>query len=116
MREYVLSDSPTPGLLGIRRSKDAEGEVVALNGELDLSSAPELEALMREIESSGPDRILVDLHELKFMDSSGLALLIRAQQMTRAGGHRLELRPGPNQVQRLFEMTGTLDRFTFVSE
>lgn len=88
---------------------------MALNGELDLSSGPELEALLRELESSGLGRILIDLHELNFMDSSGLALLIRAQQMTAAGGHRLELRPGPHQVQRLFEMTGTLDRFTFIS-
>jgi anti-sigma B factor antagonist len=114
VREPVLPDSPTPGLLGIAQTTDADGVMLVLNGELDLSSAPELEALLRELESSNPGRILIDLHELKFMDSSGLALLIRAQQMTTAAGCRLELRPGPNQVQRLFEMTGTLDRFTFV--
>lgn len=115
MRENVLSDSPAPGHLQIRRVDDADGTVVALHGELDLSSAPTLETLLRELDDTIPGRILIDLRELKFMDSSGLALMIRAQQMALAAGYRLELRPGPNQVQRLFEMTGTLDRFDFVS-
>ena len=89
--------------------------VIALNGELDLSSVPELESLLRELTSSDLGRILIDLGELTFMDSSGLALMIRTHQGALAGGHRLVLRPGSHQVQRLFEMTGTLDRFEFVS-
>lgn len=89
--------------------------MLALAGELDLSSVPELETQLEELPSTAIGRLLIDLRELQFMDSSGLALLIRTQQTVLASGRRLEIRPGPNQVQRLFEMTGTLDRFDFVS-
>jgi anti-anti-sigma factor len=47
------------------------------------------------------------------MDSSGLKLMIRAGQSAQANGHRLALRRGSPQVQRLFELTGVLDGFTF---
>ena len=47
------------------------------------------------------------------MDSTGLALMIKAQQSAEANGHRLAFRRGTSQVQRLFELSGVLERFTF---
>lgn len=40
------------------------------------------------------------------MDSTGLAVLIRAEQDAQENGHRLHLCPGSPQVQRVFELTG----------
>jgi anti-sigma B factor antagonist len=96
-----------------RRRSDAHGVVLALDGELDLASAPGLEQELREIEATGPDRILIDLRGLRFMDCTGLAVMLRAQQSAEANGHQLALRRGPNQVQRLFELTELLEHFTF---
>lgn len=102
-----------PGHLSIKREPDPHGIVLRLVGELDLASVRELDRQLRELEAASPGRLLIDLGGLDFMDSSGLALLIRAQQSANANGHRLTLRPGPAQVQRLFELTDAVDRFTF---
>jgi stage II sporulation protein AA (anti-sigma F factor antagonist) len=57
--------------------------------------------------------LLIDLSRLDFMDSTGLAVMIRAQRAAQANGHRLSLRHGPTHILRLFELTGLLDHFTF---
>lgn len=101
------------GLLQIRRIHDEHGTSLTLSGELDLSCAGKLERHLAEIEAEHPDRILIDLAGLEFMDSSGLAVMIRANQSAQANGHRLCLRPGSLQIQRLFELTGVAERFTF---
>jgi anti-anti-sigma factor len=103
----------TPGNLRIERKLDADGVVLVLAGELDLASSPALDRQLRELDGTNPGRLLIDLSRLDFMDSTGLAIMIGAQQSAQDNGHRLSLRPGPGQVQRLFELTGVLDRFTF---
>jgi anti-anti-sigma factor len=87
--------------------------VLALHGELDLGSAPALEGALSEFERSGSPRLVIDLENLQFMDSTGLALMVRAQQAARESGYRLVCRRGPKQVQRLFELTGVIDRLEF---
>lgn len=99
--------------LEIRRAGDDLGTVIQLAGELDLESAPQLERQLQELVAISPGRLLIDLSGLEFMDSSGLAVIVRAQRTARDHGHTLALRPGPSQVQRLFELTGLLERFTF---
>jgi anti-sigma B factor antagonist len=105
-----------PGQLEIQRHADSHGVVLALRGELDLLSAPEFEQKRREIEATRPGRILIDLRNLDFMDCTGISLMIGAQQSAHANGHLLALRRGPNQVQRLFQLLGLLDHFTFLDE
>jgi anti-sigma B factor antagonist len=103
-----------PGQLEIQRHADSHGVVLTLRGEIDLGSAPEFEQELREIQATQPGRILIDLRSLDFMDCTGISLLIRAQQSAEANGHLLALRRGPDQVHRLFELTGLLDHFTFL--
>ena len=105
-----------PEQLEIQRHADAHGVALALRGELDLVSAPELEQKLREIEETLPGRIVIDLGNLDFMDSTGISLMIRARQSAHANGHLLALRRDPNQVQRLFQLTELLDHFTFLDE
>lgn len=102
--------------LGIQRHSDSQGVALVVRGELDLASAQKLEQTLREIEETRPGRVLIDLRELEFMDCTGLALMVRAQQRAHARGHQLALRRGPRQVQRLFEPTDLLDQFMFLSE
>ena len=47
------------------------------------------------------------------MDSTGLTVLVQALRFSEASGHQLILRRGPQQIQRLFDVTGIEDRFTF---
>jgi anti-anti-sigma factor len=101
------------GRLSIQRATDQQGIVLALEGELDLETTPELDDQLREISETNPGRLLIDLGGLEFMDSTGLGSIVRAQRAADLNGHRLALCRAQNQVQRLFELTGVLDRFTF---
>jgi anti-anti-sigma factor len=113
MVEIASDDLGIPSGLRIERLTDEQGVVLLLVGELDLESAPELDRQLRELEQTNPGRLLIDLAGLDFMDSSGLAVMVRAGRSARDNGHHLVLRPGPTQVQRLFELTGVLQRFVF---
>jgi anti-sigma B factor antagonist len=87
---------------------------VTPHGELDLATSPELERRLRELRESGFDRIVLDLRELVFLDSTGLRLILREQAAAEAAGSTFELIPGGPGVQRIFDVACVLDRLTFV--
>jgi anti-sigma B factor antagonist len=104
------ANEPVSGQLLIHRSDDTAGVVLALSGELDLASAPELEKALGDLQPKAGQRVLLDLAQLTFMDSTGLGVVVRAKQDTDAAGGVLALtRPTP-QVQRLLELVGLLER------
>jgi anti-sigma B factor antagonist len=106
--------SDRPGvLLDIQRIRDDRGVRLRLAGELDLSSAPELGRQLAELERADCGRVLIDLSQLEFIDSTGLTLIIEARRAAQENGRDLHLCAGPPQVQRLFELTGVLEHFTF---
>jgi anti-sigma B factor antagonist len=113
MPDPVPGADRSVGSLRIRRSGDDSEVVLSLGGELDLQSAPELERELAAIRSDRPRRMLLDLSQLEFMDSTGLAVIIGAEQAAAADGISVRLRAGGPQVQRLFELTGVLDQLTF---
>jgi anti-anti-sigma factor len=106
-------ERPAAAGLRIDREADNGGVALILSGELDLASAPYFEQALEEARSAQPTRLLIDLRNLVFMDSTGLRALLLARQHASSGDHQLVLRRGPHQVQRVFELTGTLDTFTF---
>jgi anti-anti-sigma factor len=87
---------------------------VILAGELDLATAPQLEAMTEQLCSNGARELVLDLREVAFIDSTGLRAILRARE--HCEGHRCELflTPGQPAVQRLFELTGVLDRLPFL--
>jgi anti-anti-sigma factor len=85
---------------------DGDGErVIRLRGELDIESAPELERVLLRARPAG-QRVVVDLTELKFMDSTGLRVLLRARAAAEEGRWQINLRNVPPTIRRLFDMTG----------
>ena len=114
MSEAPGPDAPAPVQLRISTDRQGETTVLALSGELDIASAPDFERAVAEVDGSGASgRLVVDLAELTFMDSTGLRALLLARQQAADSERELVLRPGPRQVQRGFELSGTLDRFQF---
>jgi anti-anti-sigma factor len=114
MTELARNDAASHRLLQIRRIDDEHGVVLALQGELDVSTAPELGAQLAEIEGGNPTSLLIDLSELEFMDSTGLTVIIRTRDRAAASGCRLLFRLGSPQVKRLLTLTGVLDHLTLV--
>jgi anti-sigma B factor antagonist len=94
----------------VRQHSDAHGVVLALAGELDLSSAPELERALEEAGALPVKRLILDLAELSFMDSTGVSVLVRTKQRADGGGRILAVRSPNGQVRRLLELVGLLDR------
>ncbi len=91
-----------------------EGTVsIALEGELDLAGARQLEESLAAAERENPARMVVELGRLQFIDSTGLRLLLQADARARERGCELVLRPGEPAVQRAFEVTGALTVLRF---
>jgi anti-sigma B factor antagonist len=83
--------------------------LLTVTGELDLVSSPVLERELERAYASDRELILLDLRRLEFMDSTGLHLLVKAQQRAEEAGRRLTLTKGGEQVQRLLDLTGVAD-------
>ena len=88
---------------------------IAPAGELDIATAPQLEAAIHELIQSGFDHVVLDLAQVEFLDSTGLRLILRLQASADGGRLRLQVRPGPPAVQKLFTLTGTEELISFDS-
>jgi anti-sigma B factor antagonist len=82
--------------------------VVALRGELDVATLPSLdEALSVAVRGEGTPRVLIDLSEVTFIDSTALMRLLTAQRELDRRGGQLVLACSNPTVLRLFEVTRT---------
>lgn len=90
--------------------------LLAVSGELDIASAPELARVLNEIRPEQTKLVVVDLRELEFMDSTGLSIIVRAHQRLSEQDCELTLVKGPPQVQRLLDLTGVAERLRLGSE
>ena len=93
----------------------AEGsaEIVVVRGEIDLATADAVRADLREaLERSG--NVVLDLREVTFMDTQGLAVVIETQQSSAADGRQFAITRAPDHVHRLFDMIGLTPRLTIV--
>jgi anti-sigma B factor antagonist len=88
--------------------------VISVTGELDLASSPALEQQLERLAPTDTALVIVDLRALEFMDSTGLSVLVRADQRAQEHNQRLVLVKGPQQVQRLLTLTGVEERLTLV--
>lgn len=81
--------------------------VLAVAGELDLSTAVELAQRVQDVLAAAPTSLTVDLSEVTFMDSSGLRLLIELHQRAGAEAWTLELVPPTHEPARaILRLTG----------
>jgi anti-anti-sigma factor len=83
-------------------------QTVSVRGELDLSTAPELEGPLDEVIAGDGGSVLIDLSSCEFIDSTGIALIVRAWQRLDGdgGGRSLVICSQNDQVRRVLEITG----------
>ena len=82
-----------------------------VRGELDMNTAPELENSLGEVASGESNQVVLDLTECDFIDSTGIALIVRSWQRLDRGGEgggdgQLVLCCVNTQVMRLLRITG----------
>ena len=89
---------------------DENTTLVRVIGELDLSTSPRIETdLLRLIHEGLGRRLVLDLSELTFLDSTGLRALWRTRQHAQAAGAQLYISAASDSVMRVLKVT-KLDR------
>jgi len=87
------------------RDLESGARDIQIEGELDLAVAGQLdEVLGKAVEQC--HRVLVGLERCAFIDSSGIAVILRAHNRMQEGGHRLVVYGPTDQVLRVLSMTG----------
>lgn len=103
------------GMLTLRVSDDA-GRVIALSGELDMANASTLATELEKAEETGAESILIDMSELEFIDSTGIAVIVAAHRRLNADAARLQLiRSEASEVCRVMDVTGLHRELPFVA-
>jgi anti-sigma B factor antagonist len=95
-------------LLDVETWCDKGRTVVEVDGELDLFSAPVLRDALVRVSGEGRHRVVVELSGLKFMDSSGLGVLIGAAKRAAAGGGALCVAGASDRVVKVLRVTGLM--------
>jgi anti-sigma B factor antagonist len=102
-----------PEDFSIREDAQGDRHTLILAGELDLASAPTLEAVTARLCADGASEIVFDLSSLSFIDSTGLRTILSSMNLCEEHLCDFWLIPGQRAIQRLFELAGLLGRLPF---
>lgn len=90
--------------------------IVRPSGDIDLARSPQLRSTLAEIIASGPTRLILDLAEVPYMDSSGVATLVEALQLCRGRSAELVLAGLQERVRSVFEIAKLDAVFTITAD
>src|SRR5215204_26661 len=80
---------------------------IRVGGELDLAEAPQLEQTLKR--ACDYDQIVISLEDCEFIDSTGIALIVRCDKERKTNGRRLAVCGVAGQVQRVLDLVGLSD-------
>jgi anti-sigma B factor antagonist len=100
---------PSVGQLTITRTREEARNTLALDGELDLVTAPGVEDTIAGLCVDGARELVLDMRNVIFMDSSGLRTVLAGMDMCRLHNCEFMLIAGNGPCRRLFELTGVID-------
>jgi anti-sigma B factor antagonist len=86
--------------------------IVAVQGEVDIATAPKLREKLVELASQGAQKVVVDLDGVEFLDSTGLGVLIGGMKRLRGLDGDLTLVCTQPRILKVFEITGLNRAFT----
>jgi anti-sigma B factor antagonist len=124
--EYIRDDKNDLNKLVMKKNivinKENEMEkvnniaVLSLQGDVDLYRSPDVRKQLEGYISKKIPCLIVDLKDVSFIDSSGLATLIEAFQKTKKYGGRLYLTGVNEKIRNVFEISRLEDVFTICSD
>lgn len=85
--------------------------VLSVQGEVDVSTAPELRERLLDLAERGTTVAVVDLSAVSFVDSTALGVLVSGLKRLRSGGGDLRLVVTQPRIAKVFEITGLTDVF-----
>ena len=100
---------------GLAVRRENRRTVLIPTGELDLSSAPELEAELERVSRSLVEAVIVDLRAVSVIDSTGLRVILNANEKAQANDAQFAVIAGTDQVRKLFDLTEASETLTVVT-
>ncbi|HEX4106483.1 MAG TPA: STAS domain-containing protein [Solirubrobacteraceae bacterium] len=97
----------TRGLLSIETRTDRQRAVLRLAGDADMASASLLREEVERLQRAGAAHVIIDLRELRFIDSAGIHVLVAGHRP--CAGARLSIVLGRPAVRRALELCGVLE-------
>jgi anti-sigma B factor antagonist len=103
-----LAQTTTGGGMELQLATRHEGDVAVVSavGEVDVFSAPGLDSELDALIAAGSARLVVDLSEIAFLDSTGLGVLVKALKHAREADGWLHLVVTSDRIRKIFEITG----------
>lgn len=92
--------------LGLDLTQRDGSAVLAVSGEVDVASAPRLRERIVAVVAEGHRRIVLDLDDVDFLDSTGLGVLVGALKRVRTHGGELHLVCTNPRILKVFDITG----------
>ena len=96
----------------IHAGREGSVATVAVTGELDVATAPELIAVLAAVEP-GYEELVIDLSKCSFLASSGISVLLDENARGVSEGFRLVVVKAAPEVQRIFDLTSLDEMITF---
>jgi len=87
-------------------SPELDAELVSFHGELDAASAPDLTARLDEVVAIRRGALVIDLCDCHFIDSLGIAVVVRTSKEMRNQGRPVAVAASSSQVRRVLALTG----------
>lgn len=122
MTDDVVGDAAAQtfraGTITVRCAREEDTYVLELDGELDVGCVEPVSAEIKRIEQAVPavSRMVIDLRKLRFMDSTGLRVLVQAHMSCQQRGVQLRLVAPTAEVERLLRLTGLYEQLPIVAE
>jgi anti-sigma B factor antagonist len=98
--------------LDIALEEVGDHSIIVLSGEVDVYSAPKLRDTIRNLVEEGRYRIVVDLEEVAFLDSTGLGVLVGGLKRVKHHQGELGIICNQERILRIFRITGLTKVFT----
>jgi anti-sigma B factor antagonist len=81
-------------------------EIVEVEGEIDVYTAPRLRELLIDLVSNGNHQLIVNMEKVEFLDSTGLGVLVGGLKRVRAHDGSLDLVCNQERILKIFRITG----------
>lgn len=95
--------------LTVQTEQRGDVVVVSIAGELDMATAPQLQDQITDQLDKGHSRLVFDLAELSFCDSTGLSVFVRAKNSSDEAGGLVRLAAPQRGVLRILEVSGLVE-------
>jgi anti-sigma B factor antagonist len=92
------------GEMNVRTEHRGATVIVAPEGDVDLARSPALREALKKAQADRPERVVVNLEGVEYMDSSGVATLVEALQAARRTRSRMVLCGLQDRVRSIFEI------------